>query len=65
MLTKYSEQNAATVLDKWWKLSEELYVKYNDGYINTRDEIARPVFYPAWWLQQVGFENGPTSYQKK
>ncbi len=65
MLTTYSGQNASTILDAWWKLSEMLYVKYNDGYINTSEEIAHPVFYPVWWLQQVGFENGPTSYQKK
>ena len=65
LLAGYSEKNAAAVLDAWWKLSEFLYVKYNDGYINTESEIAQPVFYPAWWLRQVGFEDGPTSYQQK
>ena len=64
-LTRYSDQNAAAVLKDWWKLSELLYVKYNDGYVNTDKEIAQPVFYPAWWLKQVGFEDGPTSYQPK
>jgi len=62
MLTSYSDQNAAAVLKDWWKLSEDLYIKYNDGYINTKENIAQPVFYPAWWLQQVGFEKGPVSY---
>lgn len=65
MLTLYSDQNAKAVLDEWWKLSKNLYLKYNDGYINTKATIAQPVFYPAWWLKQVGYENGPTSYQKK
>jgi dipeptidase len=65
LLTSYSNQHAATVLKEWWKLSEFLYVKYNDGYINTDKEIGHPVFYPAWWLKQVGYEDGPTSYEKK
>lgn len=65
LLTRNSAKNAAEVLEEWWKLSEFLYVKYNDGYINTDKEIAHPVFYPAWWLKQVGFEDGPTSYRKK
>lgn len=65
MLTQYSDQNAKTVLENWWTLSDNLYLKYNDGYINTKETIAQPVFYPTWWLQQVGYENGPTSYQKK
>ena len=65
MLTRYSDQNANAVLDEWWKLSKNLYLKYNDGYVNTKEIIAQPVFYPAWWLKQVGYENGPTSYQKK
>jgi len=65
LLTSYSDSNAAEVLNEWWKLSELLYVKYNDGYINTDLEIGHPVFYPAWWLKQVGYEDGPTSYEKK
>ncbi len=64
LLTRYSEENADAVLKEWWKLSESLYIKYNDGYLNTRAGIAQAVFYPSWWLQQVGYENGPTTYEK-
>ena len=64
LLTRYSEENASAVLQEWWKLSEHLYIKYNDGYLNTKAGIAQAVFYPAWWLKQVGYENGPTSYEK-
>jgi dipeptidase len=64
MLTQYSENNAAAVLADWWKLSENLYLKYNDGYLNTSEAIAKPLFYPAWWLKQVGYEKGPVSYEK-
>ena len=63
-LTQYAEENTRAVLKQWWELSELLYLKYNDGYINTTESIAKPVFYPAWWLKQVGYENGPTSYEK-
>ncbi|NLV23655.1 MAG: dipeptidase, partial [Deltaproteobacteria bacterium] len=65
LLTQYSDSNAAAVLEDWWKLAELLYVKYNDGYINTDVEIGHPVFYPAWWLEQVGYKDGPTSYEKR
>jgi dipeptidase len=64
LLTDYSNKNAEAVLAAWRKLSEDLYIKCNDGYINTREEIAHPVFYPSWWLKLVGFEKGPTSYEK-
>lgn len=64
LLTRYSEENASAVLQEWWKLSEQLYIKYNDGYLNTKAGIAKAVFYPTWWLKQVGYENGPTSYEK-
>jgi dipeptidase len=64
LLTDHSKKNAEAVLAAWWKLSEDLYIKYNDGYINTPEEIAHPVFYPSWWLKLVGFEKGPTSYEK-
>lgn len=65
LLTRYSDQNAKKVLAAWWDLAKKLYLKYNDGYVNTEQEIAHPVFYPAEWLSQVGYENGPTTYQKK
>jgi hypothetical protein len=65
MLTGYSEANAAEILREWWTLSENLYLKYNDGYLNTSDGIGQDVFYPSWWLKQVGYETGPTGYLKK
>ncbi|MBU4582317.1 MAG: C69 family dipeptidase [Proteobacteria bacterium] len=64
LLTRYSDEYAADVLREWWKLSERLYLKYNDGYLNTKAGIAQAVFYPAWWLKLVGYEDGPTSYEK-
>jgi dipeptidase len=60
----HSEENAFSVLQEWWKLSERLYIQYNDGYVNTETGIAPSVFYPSWWLKQVGYENGPTGYEK-
>jgi len=64
LLTEYADEYAADVLREWWKLSEQLYLKYNDGYLNTKAGIAQAVFYPAWWLKLVGYEDGPTSYEK-
>lgn len=64
LLTEYSDKLAADVLNDWWKLADNLYIKYTDGYINTKEAIAKQVFYPAAWLKQVGFENGPVDYKK-
>jgi dipeptidase len=64
LLTRYSREQVDQVLGEWWKLSEHLYIKYNDGYLNTRAGVAQAVFYPAWWLKEVGYEKGPTSYRK-
>lgn len=64
LLTEYVEKNTTDVLAAWWKLSDSLYIKYNDGYINSQEGIGVEVFYPVWWLKKVGFENGPTSYKK-
>ena len=63
-LTDQADKHAAEVLAQWWKLSQNLYVKYNDGYLNTEEGLAQSVFYPAWWLKAVGYENGPLSYDK-
>jgi len=65
MLTEYSDNNADQVLDAWWTLSEDIYLKYNDGYLNTEAGIAQSIFYPTWWLKEVGYTNGPTSYERQ
>ncbi|XPV75742.1 MAG: dipeptidase [Desulfovibrio sp.] len=64
MLTNYCKTNSRNVLKAWWKLSEDLYLKYNDGYLNTSAGVAQSVFYPAWWLEKVGYKDGPLSYKK-
>jgi len=52
-LTKAYMDNANTVVSQWWTLPDTLIGKYADGY-NT------PV-YPDWWLEAVGYQNGPPS----
>ncbi len=64
MLTRNSDALVSDVLKDWWNLSEQLYIRYNDGYFNTPDKIAQAVFYPAWWLNLVGYSEGPMSYSK-
>lgn len=64
LLTRHADKLAGDVLTDWWALSEQLYIRYNDGYLNTPDGIAQAVFYPSWWLKQVGYEQGPVSYKK-
>lgn len=64
LLTEYSDKNAAKVLAAWWELSHDLYIKYNDGYVNTKGDLGEPVFYPAWWLKKVGYPDGPLRYEK-
>ncbi|MEI6242827.1 MAG: C69 family dipeptidase [Chlamydiota bacterium] len=64
-LTDYCMKNSEDVFGKWWDLSEQLLVKYNEGFINTSsDDFAKKVGYPVEWLKQVGYEKGPISYQK-
>ncbi|MBE0586005.1 MAG: C69 family dipeptidase [Desulfofustis sp.] len=64
LLTEHSAALADELLAAWWQLADHLYITYNDGYINTKETIAQPVFYPAWWLEAVGYQNGPQSYEK-
>jgi dipeptidase len=62
-LTGYCKTNADKVVKEWLELSEMLIQKYTDGYINQPD-IATEVGYPKWWLEKVGYFNGPVSYKK-
>lgn len=62
-LTDYCITNAQKIVDTWWQLSESLLVGYNAGYYNL-PFLAQKIGYPDWWLKQVGYDQGPTSYRR-
>ncbi len=64
-LTRYSIDNTNYVLDKWRELAVILIEKYDDGYLNDENGMAQEIGYPQWWLDEVGYSDGPTSYEKK
>ncbi|MBN1345506.1 MAG: C69 family dipeptidase [Phycisphaerae bacterium] len=62
-LTDYGIDNADDVVSEWWEMANDLVQKYDDGYIN--DPVtATEVGYPKEWLDQVGYDQGPTTYNQ-
>ena len=59
-LTDYSNNNAERVVKEWWDFDQMLIRKYNDGYVD-----GKTVDYPAWWLKEVGYEDGPMEFPGK
>lgn len=53
-LTEYCNNNANLVLNAWWKLGDDLLVKYNHLWIYdvNKRERNRPE-YPEWWLKEL------------
>jgi dipeptidase len=64
-IDEFCSKNMNKVLNAWWRLSEQLIVKYNNGCITTEKAIMQKIDYPDWWLRDVGYYNGPISYEKK
>ncbi|MGC9366439.1 MAG: dipeptidase [bacterium] len=56
--------NTEQVVNRWWEFFEQLIVFYDDGYLNSPIRMAQEVGYPQWWIDSVGWSNGPTSYEK-
>ncbi|GMI40632.1 hypothetical protein TrCOL_g10016 [Triparma columacea] len=58
-LTDWCNEQAADVLDTWWKFLDVLMAKFRDGYImqDIHTETLSPtkIFFPRWWLESVGF----------
>lgn len=54
--------NANAVVKAWWGLADYLMLRYADGYCNgcQKDE-PRHMGYPAWWLNDVGYADGPAA----
>lgn len=51
-LTRYSVDTAESNIAKWWKLSEFLITKYNDGYILGDDGRRHETGYSKEWLRR-------------
>jgi dipeptidase len=62
-LTDYCVSHAEDVVAQWWDFSDHLITKYHDGYVNI-PEIGKSVGYPAWWLEAVEYDKGPTQYRE-
>jgi hypothetical protein len=62
MITRLTEQHARLVTEHWWKLGDSLMAKYADGFVSANDGKSEPglsVGYPDWWLEAVGYADGP------
>lgn len=57
LINQKCNENAESVVQRWWRLADELIVKYNDGYINTPGAVGTAAGYPDWWLEAVGYEH--------
>ncbi|KAL3944166.1 MAG: hypothetical protein SGBAC_001775 [Bacillariaceae sp.] len=54
--------NAAGIVSSLWQLSDEIMFKYASGFVNEDDShggLSQMVGYPEWWLEAVGFKEGP------
>jgi dipeptidase len=52
-------KNIQAIVDSIWSLSDEMMFKYADGFINEPDNMSQMVGYPEWWLEAVGYKDGP------
>jgi len=53
-------ENAAKIVNSLWTLQDQLLFKYASGFVNELPNgMSQMVGYPAWWLQAVGYQNGP------
>ncbi|HEX7486274.1 MAG TPA: C69 family dipeptidase [Vicinamibacterales bacterium] len=53
-ISDYTNTMVQKTVDEWWKFSDVLIAKYNDGYINENGKETS-VGYPREWLESVGF----------
>ncbi|MBI5346274.1 MAG: C69 family dipeptidase [Chlamydiae bacterium] len=63
-LTTYCRDNANNIVNQWWDLAKFILAKFTDGFDNLPNSGSK-LGYPAWWLKDVGYEKGPTSYKEK
>ena len=53
-------ENAEAIVTSLWSLSDEIMFKYASGFVNKApNDMSQMVGYPAWWLKEVGYIEGP------
>jgi dipeptidase len=57
--------NALEVRSDWEKLFTDLFVKYDQGFLNTPEKMAQPLGYSQKWLDLTNYSKGPTAYEKQ
>lgn len=57
VLADWQRRTQQRVVDRWWRLADELIVMYNDGFYNDAkaNKLGISLGYPDWWARQVGF----------
>ncbi len=63
-LTNFGIGNAERIVEEWWTFSELLIAKYDDGFIEEPGKEPVETGYPEWWLKQVGYADGPITYER-
>lgn len=53
-LSKYTNDNANSVVNQWWAFADYLIGKYHDGYDNI-PKVGVTIGYPEEWLKSVGY----------
>ena len=54
------QSNIETIVSSLWSLSDEIMFKYASGFVNEApDKMSEIVGYPEWWLEAVGYKDGP------
>jgi len=57
VLAEWQTKTQQRVVDRWWRLADELVVTYNDGFYNDAEtnRMGLNLGYPEWWARQIGF----------
>lgn len=65
MIDRFCAEIVDEGVARWWRLSDKLVVKYNDGCLTEpAGAVMKQQGYPRVWLARVGYFDGPITYQK-
>ncbi|WP_231476555.1 dipeptidase [Methanoculleus sp. MH98A] len=64
LLTDFTVTRGDEIIDEWHALTGTLIVTYSNGLItDPMTEAVEEPGYPAWWLNETGYQYGPRVYQ--